>query len=68
MAHDAAYLAEVWQAVRRAFTEQHLTRRLKEALAFAVSVTSRSAFGTGFIWPKCAVWGWGNGASWKCWA
>jgi hypothetical protein len=38
----------VWQAVQRAFTEQHLTRRLKESLAFAVSVTSRSAFGTAF--------------------
>jgi hypothetical protein len=48
MAHDAGYLAEVWQAVQRAFSEQHLTRRLKEALAFAVSVTSRSAFGTAF--------------------
>jgi alkylhydroperoxidase/carboxymuconolactone decarboxylase family protein YurZ len=48
MAHDPAYLAEVWQAVRHAFTEQRLTRRLKEALAFAVSVTSRSAFGTAF--------------------
>ena len=48
MAHDPAYLAEVWHAVRRAFTEQHLPRRLKEALAFAVSVTSRSAFGTAF--------------------
>ena len=48
MAHDPGYLAEVWQAVQRAFTEQHLTRRLKESLAFAVSVTSRSAFGTAF--------------------
>ena len=48
MAHDPAYLAEVWHAVRHAFTEQHLPRRLKEALAFAVSVTSRSAFGTAF--------------------
>jgi alkylhydroperoxidase/carboxymuconolactone decarboxylase family protein YurZ len=48
MAHDPGYLAEVWQAVQHTFTEQRLTRRLKEALAFAVSVTSRSAFGTAF--------------------
>jgi AhpD family alkylhydroperoxidase len=48
MAHDTAYLAELWQAVQRAFSEQRLTRRVKEALAFAVSVTSRSAFGTAF--------------------
>jgi AhpD family alkylhydroperoxidase len=48
MAHDPSYLAEVWQAVQRAFSAPHLPRRLKEALAFAVSVTSRSAFGTAF--------------------
>jgi AhpD family alkylhydroperoxidase len=48
MAHDSAYLTDVWQAVQRAFGEQRLTRRLKESLAFAVSVTSRSAFGTAF--------------------
>ena len=48
MAHDPAYLAEVWQAVQQAFSAQHLTRHLKETLAFAVSVTSRSAFGTAF--------------------
>jgi AhpD family alkylhydroperoxidase len=48
LAHDAAYLAELWQAVQHAFSEQHLTRRVKETLAFAVSVTSRSAFGTAF--------------------
>jgi hypothetical protein len=48
MAHDPGYLTDVWQAVRHAFTGQRLTRRLKESLAFAVSVTSRSAFGTAF--------------------
>ena len=48
MAHDPSYLAEVWQAVQRAFSAPHLPRRLKETLAFAVSVTSRSAFGTAF--------------------
>jgi alkylhydroperoxidase/carboxymuconolactone decarboxylase family protein YurZ len=46
MARDGRYLADVWGAVRRAFDEHRLTRRLKEALAFAVSLTSRSAFGT----------------------
>jgi hypothetical protein len=48
MAHDSAYAADVWEAVRRAFDDNRLTRRLKEGLAFAVSLTSRSAFGTAF--------------------
>jgi alkylhydroperoxidase family enzyme len=41
-------LAEVWQAVQRAFADQCLLRRMKEALAFAVSVTTHSAFGSAF--------------------
>lgn len=48
MAHDPGYLRELWDAVQHAFTDNRLSRRLKEALAFAVSVTSRSAFGTAF--------------------
>ncbi len=48
MAHDPGYAADVWGAVHRAFADQRLTRRLKEALAFAVSLTTRSAFGTAF--------------------
>jgi hypothetical protein len=48
MAHDPAYAAEVWEAVRRAFADNRLSRRLKEGLAFAVSLTSRSPFGTAF--------------------
>jgi FtsP/CotA-like multicopper oxidase with cupredoxin domain len=48
MAHDPAYAADVWEAVRRAFDDNRLTRRLKEGLAFAVSLTSRSPFGTAF--------------------
>ena len=47
-AHDAGYLADLWGAVRRAFSDNRLPRRLKEALAFAVSVTTCSAFGTAF--------------------
>ena len=47
LARDPGYLADVWGAVRRAFDDHELTRRLKEALAFAVSLTSRSRFGTG---------------------
>jgi Carboxymuconolactone decarboxylase family len=46
--HDPAYAADVWAATRRAFAEQALTRRLKEALAFAVSLTSRSPWGVEF--------------------
>jgi hypothetical protein len=48
IAGDAVYVRNVWHAVRRAFEDNRLTRRLKEALAFAVSVTSRSRFGTTF--------------------
>jgi AhpD family alkylhydroperoxidase len=48
IAHDARYLSDFWAAVRHAFTDHQLTRRLKEALAFAVSVTSRSRFGSAF--------------------
>ena len=45
LAADAGYLADVWGAARRVFTDNVLTRRHKEALAFAVSVTTRSPFG-----------------------
>jgi hypothetical protein len=48
IAHDPGYAADVWAAVRRAFADNRLGRRLKEALAFAVSLTSRSRFGTAF--------------------
>jgi len=48
LAHDPGYATDVWEATRHAFTDHRLTRRLKEALAFAVSVTSRSRFGTAF--------------------
>src|SRR5437762_7181448 len=48
IAHDPGYPADVWAAVKRAFSERRLTRRHKEALAFAVSLTTPSAFGTAF--------------------
>ena len=48
MANDPGYAADVWSAVKRAFEDHGLSRRLKEALAFAVSLTSRSSFGTAF--------------------
>jgi alkylhydroperoxidase/carboxymuconolactone decarboxylase family protein YurZ len=48
LATDPGYLTDVFGATRRAFSDQTLTRRVKEALAFAVSVTTRSAFGTAF--------------------
>jgi alkylhydroperoxidase/carboxymuconolactone decarboxylase family protein YurZ len=47
IARDGRYLSDFWAALRRAFEDRRLTRRLKEALAFAVSLTSRSRFGTG---------------------
>jgi len=48
LARDPGYAADVWAAARHAFADHRLSRRLKEALAFAVSVTSCSRFGTGF--------------------
>ncbi len=48
VAADPGYLADLWGAARRVFADNQLTRRHKEALAFAVSVTTRSAFGTAF--------------------
>jgi hypothetical protein len=46
IAHDPAYAVDVWAATRHACADQRLPRRFKEALAFAVSMTSRSASGT----------------------
>ena len=48
IAHDPGYLADVWEATRHAFADNELGRRLKAALAFAVSLTSRSPFGSAF--------------------
>jgi len=48
LAADPGYLADVWGATRRAFSDHQLSRRVKEALAFAVSLTTRSGFGTAF--------------------
>jgi AhpD family alkylhydroperoxidase len=48
LAVDPGYLNDVWGATKRAFSDNRLSRRLKEALAFAVSLTTRSAFGTAF--------------------
>ena len=48
LAHDPGYASDVCGATRHAFADHRLSRRLKEALAFAVSVTSRSRFGTAF--------------------
>jgi len=46
VAADPGYLADLWGATRRVFADNRLTRRHKEALAFAVSITTRSSFGT----------------------
>jgi AhpD family alkylhydroperoxidase len=46
IAHDVAYALDVWAATKHAFADHRLPRRLKEALAFAVSMTTRSASGT----------------------
>src|SRR2546426_12844085 len=48
VAADPGYLADLWGATRRVFSDNRLTRRHKEALAFAVSVTTRPPFGTTF--------------------
>ena len=46
LANDPIYLTELWAAIRHAFSDNQLSRRLKESLAFAVSLTTRSSFGT----------------------
>jgi alkylhydroperoxidase/carboxymuconolactone decarboxylase family protein YurZ len=61
IAYDGAYLADVWAAVKRAFTERRLTRRVKTAIAFAVSLTTRSAFGTAFHLAELRRLGVGEG-------
>ena len=43
-----AYATDVFHAVKHAFADNRLGRRFKEALAFAVSLTTRSPFGTAF--------------------
>jgi hypothetical protein len=48
IAHDPAYAADVWAAARRTYADNRLARRFKEALAFAVSLTTRSSAGTAF--------------------
>src|SRR5438034_580806 len=48
IAHDPGYAADVWAAARRAYADNRLSRRVKEALAFAVSLTTRSETGTAF--------------------
>jgi AhpD family alkylhydroperoxidase len=48
LARDPGYLADFWGAWRHALADGVLPRRLKQALAFAVSLTTRSAFGTAF--------------------
>jgi hypothetical protein len=48
VAHDPSYARDLWEAVRRAFAGNTLARPFKEGLAFAVSVTTRSSFGTRF--------------------
>ena len=47
-AQDPGYLGDLWAAVKRAFSDNALSRRLKTSLAFAVSLTTRSTFGTAF--------------------
>jgi hypothetical protein len=61
IARDPGYLADVWAAARRAFDDNRLRRRLKEALAFAVSLTSASAFGTAFHLAEMRRLGVGEG-------
>ena len=60
VAHDPGYAEDVWGAVKRAFSDNRLSRRLKEALAFAVSLTSRSTFGTPFHLAEMRRLGVGN--------
>ncbi|HKZ04841.1 MAG TPA: carboxymuconolactone decarboxylase family protein [Methylomirabilota bacterium] len=61
LARDAGYAADLWGAVRRAFDDNRLPRRLKEALAFAVSLTTRSPWGSAFHLQEMRRLGVGDG-------
>ncbi len=60
-AQDPGYLADLWAATKRAFGDNQLSRRVKTALAFAVSLTTRSAFGTAFHLAELRRLGVGEG-------
>jgi AhpD family alkylhydroperoxidase len=61
VARDPGYLADLWAAVKRAFGDNQLSRRLKTALAFAVSLTTRSTFGAAFHLAELRRLGVGEG-------
>ena len=48
MARDPKYLTGTWRFYRACFEPRHLTRLVKEAVAFAVAVTTRSRYGIDF--------------------
>jgi alkylhydroperoxidase/carboxymuconolactone decarboxylase family protein YurZ len=61
LARDPGYAADVWGAARRAFDDNRLSRRLKESLAFAVSVSTRSEWGSAFHLEEMRRLGVGDG-------
>ncbi len=48
MAREPRYLTGTWRFYRACFEPRRLTRLVKEAVAFAVSVTARSRYGIAF--------------------
>lgn len=48
IADDDTYLRETWSYVKGTFTTKKLERSFKECLAFAVSLTGKSAYGADF--------------------
>ena len=63
LARDPAYAKDVWGATRRAFEDNRLSRRLKESLAFAVSLTTRSPWGIAFHLEEMRRLGVGDGGA-----
>ena len=57
MARDPRYLTGTWRFYRACFEPRRLTRLVKEAVAFAVSVTTRSRYGTDFATRRLRVAG-----------
>ncbi|RMF85919.1 MAG: hypothetical protein D6736_16370 [Nitrospinota bacterium] len=45
LAQDEGYLRDYWRAVRFVFTDRHLDRLTKEAVALAASLAARSDYG-----------------------
>lgn len=52
LAHDEGYLHDYWGAVRFVFSDRHLDRLTKEAVALAASMAAKSDYGVDLHWRE----------------